>query len=149
MVATLSDQISIPLLNKIKENLQPGPSHHRNERLWKAPIPNKIKNFMWRLAKNILPTRHNLQRKGIVLDTSCPLCHSEAETVEHLFMNCNLSKLALFASPLRSHSPFNMDLHSYLVLIRMARSCSALSSGCFGMLEIKLFLMGPLQTPLI
>ena len=62
------------LLNKIGENLQPGPSHHRNDRLWKALIPNKIKNFMWRLAKNILPTRHNLQRKGIVLDTSCPLC---------------------------------------------------------------------------
>ncbi|XP_024634454.1 uncharacterized protein [Medicago truncatula] len=70
---------------------------------------------MWRLAKNILPNRHNQQRKGIVLDTSCPLCHSEAETVEHLFMNCNLSKLALFASPLRSHAPFNMDLHSYLL----------------------------------
>ena len=103
------------LLNKIKENLQPGPSHHRNERLWKAPIPNKIKNFMWRLAKNILPTRHNPQRKGIVLDTSCPLCHYEAETVEHLFMNCNLSKLDLFASPLGSHAPFNMDLHSWLL----------------------------------
>lgn len=70
---------------------------------------------MWRLAKNILPTRHNLQKKGISLDPLCPLCHSDVETVEHLFMNCNLSKLALFASPLGSHAPFNMDIHCWLL----------------------------------
>lgn len=70
---------------------------------------------MWRLAKNILPTRSNLQRKGIALDTSCPSCHSETETAEHLFMNCNISKLALFASPLGSHTPFNVALNCWLL----------------------------------
>jgi len=71
---------------------------------------------MWRLAKNILPTRYNLQRKCIVLNTFFPSCHSETETetVEHLFMKCNLSKLALFASHLGSHTPINMDLNCWM-----------------------------------
>lgn len=107
------------LLSKIRENLQPGPSHHRNERLWKeiwkASIPNKVKNFMWRLEKNILPTRQNLQRKGIYLDTLCPICHADVETVEHLFMNCQLAKLSMFASPLGSHAPINTDMHCWLL----------------------------------
>lgn len=107
------------LMSNHRENLQPGPSSHRDERLWKAiwkaPIPNKIKNFIWRLVKNILPTRSNLQRKGIVLDTSCPFCHYEIETAEHLFMNCNMSKLVLFASPLGSHSPINVALNCWIL----------------------------------
>ena len=63
------------LLCDEKSRNQPGPSSPQRNKLWKeiwrAYIPNKIKNFMWRLAKNILPTRSNLQKKGITLDTLC------------------------------------------------------------------------------
>lgn len=30
------------------------------KQIWKVPLPNSIRNFLWRLAKNILPTRVNL-----------------------------------------------------------------------------------------
>lgn len=43
-------------------------------KIWRATIPNKVKNFTWRATKNIMPTRANLEKKGVVLDTSCPLC---------------------------------------------------------------------------
>lgn len=47
------------LLCDAKARLQRGPSNPQRDKLWKeiwrAPIPNKIKNFIWRLAKNIFP----------------------------------------------------------------------------------------------
>jgi hypothetical protein len=73
-----------------KERPLPEPSNARKNKVWKeiwrAPVPNKIKNFMWRLAKNILPTRANLYKKGISLDLQCPLCHQEVESTNHLFL---------------------------------------------------------------
>lgn len=83
--------------------------------IWRAPIPNKIKNFMWRLAKNILPTRSNLHKKGILLDLQCPLYHDEHESSHHLFLKCNLLKLSLFASHLGSHIPNDIELHDWIL----------------------------------
>lgn len=51
------------------EKKQPGRPRNRTYRIWKgswkAPIPNKIMNFICRIVKNILPTRVNLHKKGI------------------------------------------------------------------------------------
>jgi exonuclease III/ribonuclease HI len=102
-----------------KERTMPGPSrppqHKVWKEIWKAQVPNKIKNFMWRLAKNVLPTRENLSKKGIDLDKMCPLCYGEVESTNHLFMQCNLMRLTLFASHLGSHMPFEMDLHDWIL----------------------------------
>jgi hypothetical protein len=107
------------LLCSETENSMPGPSSARDDNLWKeiwkASLPNNIKNFMWRLGRNILPTRVNLQKKGISLDTSCPLCHNAPENAQHLFMHCNMLKLVLFASPLGCHPPLNVDLNCWLL----------------------------------
>ncbi|RHN71717.1 putative ribonuclease H-like domain, reverse transcriptase zinc-binding domain-containing protein [Medicago truncatula] len=70
---------------------------------------------MWRLAKNILPTRSNLHKKGILLDLQCPLCHDENESSHHLFLKCNLLKLSLFSSHLGSHIPNDIDLHDWIL----------------------------------
>jgi hypothetical protein len=70
---------------------------------------------MWRLAKNILPTRANLLKKGIHLDVSCPLCHSFDENAQHLSMQCNLVKLDFFASALGCHPPLNTDLNCWIL----------------------------------
>ncbi|CAJ2671909.1 unnamed protein product [Trifolium pratense] len=102
-----------------KERSLPGPSVTRKNKvwkeIWKAPVPNKVKNFMWRLTKNILPTRANLHKKGISLDLQCPLCHHEVETTNHLFLHCDLMKLTLFASHLGSHMPLQVDLFDWIL----------------------------------
>lgn len=65
----------------IEENMRQVPSSSSllNSKLWKAiwkaPVPNNIRNFLWRIVKNILPVRVNLRKKGINLDLKCPICH--------------------------------------------------------------------------
>jgi len=102
-----------------KERTLPGPSnpcHHKVwKEIWKAQVSNKVKNFMCRLAKNILPTRENLSKKGVSLEKQCPLCHGGIESTNHLFMQCNLMRLTLFASQLGSHMPFEVDLHDWIL----------------------------------
>jgi hypothetical protein len=70
---------------------------------------------MWRLAKNILPTRVNIQKKGITLDLLFPLCHREDESSHHLFMKCKLFKLSMFASHIGSHIPLDTDLNDWIL----------------------------------
>ncbi|GAU33864.1 hypothetical protein TSUD_66510 [Trifolium subterraneum] len=78
-----------------KERSLPGPSVSRKNKvwkeIWKAPVPKKIKNFMWRLTKNILPTRANLHKKGISLDLQCPLCHHEEFSEANPPRQCRVS----------------------------------------------------------
>lgn len=41
--------------------------------LWKIKTPQSVQNFLRRLGKDILPTRSRLNRKGMHIDTICPL----------------------------------------------------------------------------
>lgn len=83
--------------------------------IWKAPVPNTVKNFLWRLARNILPTRSNLGRKGIQMDTICPICLEHEETQEHLFMHCQLSQVLWFTTHLGLHVPNMVSLNKWLM----------------------------------
>ncbi|PNY16580.1 ribonuclease H, partial [Trifolium pratense] len=108
------------MLSEIRNQNSPEASSSRDHLLWKAiwkvKVPNCIKNFLWRLAKAILPTRSRLEKKGITLDTTCPLCFNDIECNEHLFMHCPLSKQVWFSSPLGLHAPNNVGLISWMQL---------------------------------
>lgn len=82
--------------------LLPSPSNPSNQKFWKliwnAPILARQMNFLWRVAKGILPTRGNLLRKGMSLDPAFPFCSSGIEIVQHIFMECVFVKQVLFAS---------------------------------------------------
>lgn len=101
------------------ENLQPGPSSAPDKQLskaiWHAPLPNKLKNFLWRLAKDIVPTRFNLGRKGIKVELLCPLCNVAVERTEYLFMHCQLTQLVWFSSQLSIQVPNCINLNSWLL----------------------------------
>ncbi|KAK2404541.1 hypothetical protein QL285_053869 [Trifolium repens] len=83
--------------------------------IWKAPVPNRVRNFLWRLAKNILPTRANLSRKGVQVENLCPQCNNAPETIDHLFLHCQLAQLTWFASQIGVHAPQNLPLNSWLL----------------------------------
>ncbi|XP_004293135.1 PREDICTED: uncharacterized protein LOC101306887 [Fragaria vesca subsp. vesca] len=50
-------------------------------RLWKAPVPSKVKICAWKAALNILPTRSRLSERGIDIDTQCSFCAEETTNV--------------------------------------------------------------------
>lgn len=51
----------------------------------------KIKVFAWKLAKEALPVREVLRRRGMQLDPSCPMCDLP-ESCEHLIFGCSWTK---------------------------------------------------------
>ncbi|PWA67186.1 reverse transcriptase domain, Reverse transcriptase zinc-binding domain protein [Artemisia annua] len=56
---------------------------------WKGWAPLKCKIMIWRAAQNRLPTKMELQKRGINLaDLNCPMCNEAAESVTHLFTGC-------------------------------------------------------------
>ncbi|KAG4935440.1 hypothetical protein JHK82_049743 [Glycine max] len=60
------------------------------EELWKIKIPRKISVFVWRLLRDRLLTRTNLQRRQVQInDLSCPFYKSMEEDSTHLFIHCN------------------------------------------------------------
>ncbi|GJZ69976.1 RNA-directed DNA polymerase, eukaryota, reverse transcriptase zinc-binding domain protein [Tanacetum coccineum] len=60
---------------------------------WNRSIPIKVNVFLWRLKLNRLPSRVNLDWKGInVGSILCPICHDDVETVNHIFFNCGMAK---------------------------------------------------------
>nr|GEX64210.1 RNA-directed DNA polymerase, eukaryota [Tanacetum cinerariifolium] len=64
-----------------------------NATRWNRCIPIKVNVFLWRLFLNKLPTRVNLNRKGIdVASTLCPICCEDVKTVKHIFFSCEMAK---------------------------------------------------------
>jgi len=56
--------------------------------IWKLNTYPKIKNFLWRLSHNGLPTKMKLYQKNIVIPLSCNACQNPEEDVKHLFFQC-------------------------------------------------------------
>jgi len=58
--------------------------------LWKIRIPSKIAVFAWRLLRDRLPTKSNLQARQVqISDMNCPFCGRMEEDASHLFIHCS------------------------------------------------------------
>ncbi|GJT07206.1 RNA-directed DNA polymerase, eukaryota [Tanacetum coccineum] len=67
------------------------PSHVEPTR-WVKCIPIKINVFAWKARRDFLPTRVNLARRGIALESySCPLCSAAEEDINHILFGCDLA----------------------------------------------------------
>ena len=47
----------------------------------------KLRVFMRRLARDILPTKESLSKKGLDVGGGCYMCGGGDETMQHLFFN--------------------------------------------------------------
>ena len=58
--------------------------------VWHKQVPQKVPIVAWRLLKDRLPTKINLQRRGIaqVTDTMCVSGCGKEESATHLFLYC-------------------------------------------------------------
>lgn len=57
--------------------------------IWSKDIPPSKSLLAWRLMLNKLPTDDNLQSRGCLLPSICSLCYKNAETCNHLFLECS------------------------------------------------------------
>lgn len=107
------------LLQQTKSAKRPGPSCTLYKKLWKLiwhfPVLPKVRNFLWRLARNILRTKVYLQDKGVNLNYSCSFCHTAPESIDHLFMYYNFVKVTCFCSPMGYRIPPAMYINDWLL----------------------------------
>ncbi|XP_019170974.1 PREDICTED: uncharacterized protein LOC109166477 [Ipomoea nil] len=78
-----SVRLGYRLLSTVHENIEPVWCD-----IWKLKLPPKALNFIWRCVHCIIPTRVALHNRRVDLDTMCPLCNLQPETLKHLFCQC-------------------------------------------------------------
>ncbi|GJW89939.1 RNA-directed DNA polymerase, eukaryota, reverse transcriptase zinc-binding domain protein [Tanacetum coccineum] len=56
---------------------------------WIKAVPIKINVHAWKVKHDYLPTRFNISRRGMEIDSIlCPMCDCTAESSRHLFFSC-------------------------------------------------------------
>lgn len=61
-------------------------------RIWKLPSLPRIQMFIWKCMQQSIGVKDCLAKRGIPLDTTCPIFHSKAETIIHALRDCSLVK---------------------------------------------------------
>lgn len=84
------------------------------KKIWKVPIQNMFKNFIWRIGRNILPTGGNLVKKCMPLDNFCLFCKSCPKSIHHLFLRSNFARAVWVVSPLGHRVLGSMDFLLWL-----------------------------------
>lgn len=60
--------------------------------LWRIKAPPRALNLVWRAMSNCLPTLTQLQYKHVSVQSWCPVCTEEAETIMHCLVSCQFAK---------------------------------------------------------
>ncbi|GAU47981.1 hypothetical protein TSUD_87850 [Trifolium subterraneum] len=68
--------------------------------IWKVHVLPKAKHLLWRICKDCLPTRVQLQEKNVQCPLDCPICEHEVEIEWHSLFDCNDSRNAWQAAGL-------------------------------------------------
>nr|GEV87191.1 RNA-directed DNA polymerase, eukaryota, reverse transcriptase zinc-binding domain protein [Tanacetum cinerariifolium] len=60
---------------------------------WIKEVPIKVNILAWKVKINGLPTRLNISKRGIDIDSIlCPLCEKHVESSSHTFFSCHISR---------------------------------------------------------
>ncbi|XP_071718136.1 uncharacterized protein [Rutidosis leptorrhynchoides] len=79
-----SSEMSARIDEKILNN-----SFRDQETIRNKYVPKKIEVFAWRSSRKRIPTRVELDKKSIDLDSvRCPICDDDLETVDHAMVFC-------------------------------------------------------------
>ena len=89
--------------------------------LWKLPIPPKIRSFMWRALKGVLPTADNLRRRMIQVQSLCPVCVQDRESIHHLLGRCPIARECWLLTPIPIQGRFETVMSWFS---RLTLACS-------------------------
>jgi ribonuclease HI len=78
-------------------------SDHKREEgawtsLWKIKVPSKIRVFLWRLAKQSIPTGDVRHRRNMAPDSLCRIC-GHADSWRHSLLECNMARSVWALAP--------------------------------------------------
>lgn len=59
--------------------------------LWSVKVPSKLRIFLWRLAKQSLPTADVLHHRNMKPQSVCSLCGNE-DSWRHALIECHMAK---------------------------------------------------------
>nr|GEW38236.1 RNA-directed DNA polymerase, eukaryota [Tanacetum cinerariifolium] len=60
---------------------------------WIKAVPIKVNVHAWKVELDGLPTRLNISRRGIDIESIlCPMCGKAVESTSHIFFTCQMSK---------------------------------------------------------
>ncbi|KAM7491307.1 hypothetical protein LguiA_034228 [Lonicera macranthoides] len=60
--------------------------------IWNIPVPLKIRNFLWHIFSDCIPTMAALAVKRVDVDLHCPVCQTDMEDASHAFILCPAAK---------------------------------------------------------
>jgi hypothetical protein len=75
-------------------------------KLWALPVPNVEKHFIWRACHNSLPTRENLSKRKVIMDSLCPFCEQDMETCFHILWQCPSARDVWSMGPIKIQKSF-------------------------------------------
>lgn len=103
--------------------------------IWKSPCHQRHKMFLWMVARDGLPCKTKLAQRNIVTDDCCVLCGRHPESTEHIFKDCDFTKLVW-----QSLSSTFQLLHETNFYTWLSKNCKCLSMGWLGITHSTLFI---------
>ncbi|KAL2898047.1 hypothetical protein RDABS01_039829, partial [Bienertia sinuspersici] len=85
-------KFSIKYALKIIRNEESPSSNNQWELVWRAPVQQRIRAFMWLLMHDRLMSNANRVKRRISDDPGCPRCGGPEETLLHLFRDCPIAQ---------------------------------------------------------
>ena len=74
--------------------------HNKDEKnLWKLKLNARLKNLLWKMVWNTLPTCLVLINRFVLSFVNCYLCNNAIESIEHLFIQCDWATQIWLMSP--------------------------------------------------
>ncbi|GKD70354.1 reverse transcriptase domain, reverse transcriptase zinc-binding domain protein [Tanacetum coccineum] len=115
---------------------------HSNLVRWNRSLPIKVNVFSWRLSLDRLPTRTNLNARGIDVHSSrCPVCDDALETSQHLFVECCVAVgLWNMVKTWWGCADYPKNLHSLLVWGNSA-NINKIAKPCLGVVNTTLWVI--------
>lgn len=61
-----------------------------DRQIWNLKVPLKVKSFLWRACRGVLPTRVRINEKGLECPSLYVMCGENLETSFHCFLDCRI-----------------------------------------------------------